>query len=106
MIFDDEVKGTEFEEYYELGIFIGQLINAGIQEGKFEQLIKPLFNLVEEMYRVSMNSNIARLSAQMYKEKYEAYLDAGFNHDQSFKLLIADRQDFSRNISNLGKVKK
>ena len=41
----------------------------------------------------------------MYKEKYEAYLDAGFDHDQSFKLLIADRQDFSRNISNLSKVK-
>lgn len=106
MIFDDEVKGTEFEEYYELAILIGQLIKAGIKEGQVEELVEPFFYLVEEMYRVSMNSDIARLSAQMYKEKYEAYLDAGFDRDQSFKLLIADRQDFSRNISNLSKVKK
>ncbi len=108
-MFDDIITKEEFEDfeaYYQLAILLGELINEGINEGKIKQLVQPLINLIEELYRVSIDSNVAELSAKMYYNKYAAYMRAGFDVDQAFQLLIADRQDFSKSISNLTNVRK
>lgn len=101
----DKIKNSELKQYYDLALGVGELIDIGIATGDIEELIKPFFNAVEELYRISINTNISNLSAELYRAKYEAYLKVGFDEFQAFKLLISDRQDFSKIISKIQTTK-
>ncbi len=76
-------------------------IDTLVEDGAVEKLGEPIVKIIEDIFRLGIESNIAELSAAQAWQKYQAYLKSGFSEEQAFKLLVRDMNTTSDIIKNM-----
>ena len=96
-MFDPSMIPLLFAELKEPLIAIEKLVD----EGAVDEIARPILKILERVYEASIDSELPELAAEDARAKFQAFIDAGFTEEQSFQLLLKQRQDTSEILRNI-----